>query len=336
MKPTDSVRIGKTSVEVTRLGLGGAPLSGMVLADGIYGGTAYQQAISIIRRAYELGIRYFDTAPLYGEGRSEVRVGRALADRPRSAFAVSTKVSRVLDPVSGEAASYSEDGIPKLKVTFDFSRAGILRSLEESLKRLNMRAVDILYLHDSDFTGQHPESTFREALPVLAELRQQGVVKAIGMGMNQWELTARCMRDFDLDIILMAGRYTLLDQSALPVFMAECVRRGTRVAIGGPYNSGILARDLDKPVSFDYEPAPGQLVEKARAIKAVCDRHGVDLKAAALQFVLAHPAVATAIPGAQTVGEVEQNVAAVKVKIPVQLWAELKHEKLIPEDAPVP
>ena len=336
MKPTDRVKIGRNGVEVTRLGLGGAPLSGMVLADGIYGGTAYQQAVSIVRRAYDLGIRYFDTAPLYGEGRSEVRFGRALADRPRSAFAISTKVSRVLDPVPGEAASYSEDGIPKLKVTFDFSRAGILRSLEESLKRLNMRSVEILYLHDSDFTGQHPETTFREALPVLADLRQQGVVKAIGMGMNQWELTAGCVRDFDLDIVLMAGRYTLLDQSALPVFMAECVRRGTRVVIGGPYNSGILARDLDKPVSFGYEPAPGQLVEKARTIKAVCDRHGVDLKAAALQFVLAHPAVATAIPGAQSVAEVEQNVAAVNVKIPMQLWAELKHEKLIPADAPVP
>lgn len=336
MKPTDTVRIGRTGVEVTRLGLGGAPLSGMVLADGIYGGTAYQRAISIVRRSYELGIHYFDTAPLYGEGRSEVRLGRALADMPRSTFAVSTKVSRVLDLVPGQAASYSEDGIPKMKVTFDFSRAGILRSLEDSLRRLNMKSVEILYLHDSDFTGQHPETTFREALPVLSELRQQGLVKAIGMGMNQWELTARCVRDFDLDIVLMAGRYTLLDQSALPVFMTECVRRGTRVAIGGPYNSGILARDLDKPVSYDYEPAPSQLVEKARSIKAVCDRHRVDLKAAALQFVLAHPAVATAIPGAQSVAEVEQNVAAVSAKTPTQLWAELKHEKLIPYDAPVP
>jgi len=336
MNPTDRVEIGKTGVEVTRLGLGGGPLSGMVVAEGIYGGTGYQQAVSIIRRAYELGIRYFDTAPMYGEGRSEVRYGRALADIPRPAFTVSTKVARVLDPVPGEAKPYSEDGIPKMRVSFDFSRSGILRSLEESLKRLNMQSVEILYLHDSDFTGQHPESTFREALPALAELRQQGIVKAIGMGMNQWELTARCVRDFDLDVVLMAGRYTLLDQSALPVFMAECVRRGTRVAIGGPYNSGILARDLDGSVTFDYAPAPRQLIEKARSIKAVCDRHGVDLKAAALQFVLAHPAVATAIPGAQTVAEVEQNVAAVKARTPIQLWAELKHEKLIPHDAPVP
>ena len=171
MNPSEPVPIRNTGVSVTRLGLGGAPLSGMVLAGGIYGGTAYQQAISIVRRAYDLGIRYFDTAPLYGEGRSEVRFGQALAGRPRSAFAVSTKVSRVLDPVPGETATYSEDGIPKLKVTFDFSRAGILRSLEESLKRLNMGSVDILYLHDSDFTGQHPETTFREALLMLAELR---------------------------------------------------------------------------------------------------------------------------------------------------------------------
>lgn len=334
MNPFERVPIRSTGVNVTRLGLGGAPLSGMLLGGGINGGTAYRIAISIVQRAYDLGIRYFDTAPLYGEGRSEVRFGMALADRPRSAFAVSTKVSRVLDPVSGETAPYSEDGIPKLKVSFDFSRAGILRSLEESLNRLNMGSVEILYLHDSDFAGQHPEATFREALPVLAELRQQGVVKAIGMGMNEWELTARCVRDFDLDIVLMAGRYTLLDQSALPVFMAECVRRGTRVAIGGPYNSGILARDLDKPVSFDYQPAAAHLVEKARKIKAVCDRHGVDLKAAALQFVLAHPAVATAIPGAQSVLELEQNASAVSEKVPAQLWAELKHEKLIPADAP--
>ncbi len=337
MNPFERVEIGDTGVSVTTLGLGGAPLSGMVLADGIFGGTPYAEALRIVRRAYDLGIRYFDTAPLYGEGRSEVRYGRVLSGLPRDSFSLSTKVSRVLEPADPEdLAPRGDEGLPRLEVVFDFSRDGILRSLDESLARLNLDAVDIVYLHDSDYAGQHPESDFAGALPTLIELREKGAVRAIGMGMNEWRMTARMVRSFELDIVLLAGRYTLLDQQALEEFLPLCVERGVRIAIGGPYNSGILARDLSRPVSFDYQRAPEELVERARALRRVCDRHEVDLKAAALQFVLAHPAVATVVSGAQSVAELEENVQMVQASIPEELWTELKAEGLIPDEAPTP
>ena len=337
MDPCEKVAIGRTGVQVTRLGLGGAPLSGMVLADGIYQGSAYDQSLEIIQRAYDLGIRYFDTAPLYGEGRSEIRYGRVLGGLERASFSISTKVSRLLIPADPAALSpYSEDGLPHYNIQFDFSRDGILRSLEESLKRLQFEAVDVLYLHDSDFAGQHADEDFAAGLSTLVELRQQGVVKAIGMGMNQWELSGRMVERFELDFILLAGRYTLLEQSALPEFLPLCLERGVRLAIGGPYNSGILARDLDQPVSFEYQPAPPHLIEKARRLKAVCERHRVELRAAALQFLFAHAAVATVVPGAATVAELEDNVRMMQVEIPADLWAELKSENLLPAAAPTP
>ena len=337
MDPCEKVAIGRTGVQVTRLGLGGAPLSGMVLADGIYQGSAYDQSLKIIQRAYDLGIRYFDTAPLYGEGRSEIRYGRVLGGLERASFSISTKVSRLLIPADpADLSPYSEDGLPHYNIQFDFSRDGILRSLEESLERLQFEAVDVLYLHDSDFAGQHADEDFAAGLSTLVELRQQGVVKAIGMGMNQWELSGRMVERFELDFILLAGRYTLLEQSALPEFLPLCLERGVRLAIGGPYNSGILARDLDQPVSFEYQPAPPHLIEKARRLKAVCERHRVELRAAALQFLFAHAAVATAVPGAATVAELEDNVRMMQVQIPADLWAELKSENLLPAAAPTP
>ena len=337
MNPFQQVDIGRTGVEVTRLGLGGAPLSGMTLADGIYRGSRYETALDLIRQAYDLGIRYFDTAPLYGSGRSEVRYGRVLSTVPRDSFALSTKVSRRLVPERPDDLDpYSEDGIPEYACEFDFTRDGIQQTLESSLGRLQLAAVDILYLHDSDFAGQHSDDEFAQGLETLVELRERGVVKAIGMGMNQWEVTARMVERFDLDLILLAGRYTLLDQSALAEFMPLCVERGVKLAIGGPYNSGILAGDLDQPVSFEYRPAAPEIVAKARHIKTVCDRHQVELKAAALQFVLAHPAVATAIPGAATVAELEDNARVLQVKIPAALWDELKSELLLPAVAPTP
>ena len=337
MDPFEKVAIGRTGVQVTRLGLGGAPLSGMVLADGIYQGSAYDQSLEIIQRAYDLGIRYFDTAPLYGEGRSEIRYGRVLGGLERASFSISTKVSRLLIPADpADLSPYSEDGLPHYNIQFDFSRDGILRSLEESLERLHFEAVDVLYLHDSDFVGQHADEDFAAGLSALVELRRQGVVKAIGMGMNQWELSGRMVERFDLDFILLAGRYTLLEQSALPEFLPLCLERGVRLAIGGPYNSGILARDLDQPVSFEYQPAPPHLIEKARRLKAVCERHRVELRAAALQFLFAHAAVATVVPGAATVAELEDNVRMMQVEIPADLWAELKSENLLPAAAPTP
>ena len=337
MNPFEPIAIGKSGVTVTRLGLGGAGLSGMVLADGIYQGSGYDEALRIIRHSYELGIRHFDTAPLYGAGRSEVRYGAVLSELPRHSFSLSTKVSRRLVPEDPSDLSISgDDGIPEFTCEFDFTAHGIRQTLESSLERLRLDSVDILYLHDSDAAGQHSDDQFAEGLEALVELRNEGVVKAIGMGMNQWEVTARMVRRFDLDLILLAGRYTLLDQSALPEFLPLCVERGVRLSIGGPFNSGILASDLDKPVSFEYEPAPREIVERARRIKAVCDRHQVELKAAALQFVLAHPAVATTIPGVSAVSQIEDNIRLLQIEIPGPLWAELKSEQLLPDSAPTP
>ena len=335
--PTEEIAIGSTGVKVTRLGLGGAPLSGMELADGIFQGSAYDEALGIIKRAYELGIRYFDTAPMYGNGRSEVRYGRALSGVQRTSYVLSTKVSRLFTPVSeGIESAQNPDGVPEYEMCFDFSAAGIRRSVEGSLTRLGMDQVEVLYLHDSDFVGEHSDREFAIGLEALSAMRQEGLVKAIGMGMNQWEVTGRMVASFELDLILLAGRYTLLEQSALPEFLPCCLKHGTQVTIGGPYNSGILARDLDKPVSFEYQPASPHLVEKARCLQEVCKRHGVELKAAALQFVCAHPVVATVVPGAATVAELEDNVRMMEAEIPAALWDELKGEGLLPQRAPTP
>ncbi len=268
MNPFEKVAIGDTGVTVTRLGLGGAPLGDMMLGDGLFSGSSFGEALALICRAYELGVRYFDTAPFYGEGRSETRYEQVLNRFPRNSFAISTKVVSVLRPLNPENLEpYSEDGIPQYACDFDFSREGVHASLTSSLERLQLESVDILFVHDSDHRGQHTDDEFAMALEAAIELRGEGTVKAIGMGMNEWERTGRMVERFDLDFILLAGRYTLLDQSALPEFLPLCLERGVKLTIGGPYNSGILARDLDKPVLFDYQRAPEHLVETAKRMK---------------------------------------------------------------------
>ena len=335
MNPLEKVAIGNQGVEVTRLGLGGAPLSGMVLGNGLYGGTASDEAGRIIRRALELGINYFDTAPLYGVGRSEVRYGAALRDVDRDSYFISTKVGRVLEPVEGGmSADESPDNFADHYAVDSWTRDNVLRSIEESLGRLQTDHVEIVLVHDPDTQPYGEKQAMEEAFPTLIELREQGVIKAIGCGMNEWQMPSRFIRAFDIDAVLLAGRYTLLDHDAYPEFLPLCVERDVKIIVGGPYNSGILARDLDGDVTFDYEIAPQHLVDQARRLDAVCRRHDVDLKAAALQFVLAHPAVGTVVPGAQSVPEVEENFALVGQEIPCDVWAEMKAEGLIPEDAP--
>ena len=337
MNPLDKVAIGNQGVEVTQLGLGGAPLSGMVLGDGLYGGTASDEAGRIIRRAHELGINYFDTAPLYGVGRSEVRYGAALSGVDRNSYVISTKVGRVLKPVEGGmTAEESPDNFADHYSVDSWTRDNVLRSIEESLERLQTDHVEIVLVHDPDWAPHGEREAIEEGFPTLIELREQGVVKAIGCGMNEWQMPARFIRQFDIDAVLLAGRYTLLDHDAYPEFLPLCVERDVKIIVGGPYNSGILARDLDGDVTFNYEIAPQHLVERARRLDAICRRHNVDLKAAALQFVLAHPAVATVVPGAQSVSELEQNFALVGQDIPGEVWSEMKAEDLIPADAPTP
>ena len=337
MNPLEKVAIGKQGVEVTRLGLGGAPLSGMVLGDGLYGGTAHDEAARIIRRAHDLGINYFDTAPLYGAGRSEVRYGSALADVYRDSFVISTKVGRVLELYEGGmSAEESPDNFADHYAVDSWTRDDVLRSIEDSLERLQTDHVEIVLVHDPDTQPYGEKQAMEEAFPTLIELREQGTVKAIGCGMNEWEMPAKFVRAFDIDAVLLAGRYTLLDHDAYDEFLPLCVERDVKIIVGGPYNSGILARDLDGDVTFNYELAPRHLVDQARRLDAVCRRYGVDLKAAALQFVLAHPAVGTVVPGAQSVAELEENFGLVGQEIPRDVWAEMKAEGLIPGDAPTP
>ena len=335
--PFQEVQIGNTSASVTRLGLGGAPFGGVRLGTGDFGDTSSDVTVEVIRRAYELGIRYFDTAPLYGAGRSEVRYGRALEGIDRSGFVMSTKVGRVLEPLPGGMTTEdSPDGFAEHFAVSSWSRDDVLRSIEESLARLRMDQIEIALVHDPDQTEFGERQAMEEAFPTLMELKSQSVIKAVGCGMNEWQMPAKFIREVGIDIVLLAGRYTLLDHSASSEFMPLCVERNVSVVIGGPYNSGILARDLSSSVTFDYEPAPAELIDHAKRLKAVSDRHGVDLKAAALQYVLAHPAVASVIPGAQSVAELEQNIAMVRAEIPDMLWSDLKSEGLIPPDAVTP
>ena len=337
MNPLDKVAIGKHGVEVTQLGLGGAPLSGMVLGDGLYGGTASDEAGRIITRAHELGINYFDTAPLYGIGRSEVRYGAALAGVDRDSYVISTKVGRVLEVYEGGmTAAESPDNFADHYSVDSWTRDDVLRSIEESLERLQTDHVEIVLVHDPDTQPYGEKQAVEEAFPTLIELREQGTIKAVGCGMNEWQMPAAFIRRFDIDAVLLAGRYTLLDHDAYPEFLPLCVERDVKIIVGGPYNSGILARDLDAEVTFNYEIAPQHLVDQARRLDAICRRHNVDLKAAALQFVLAHPAVATAVPGAQSVPELEENLEMVAQEIPEDVWSEMKAEGLIPADAPTP
>ena len=310
MNTIDTVALGTTRLRLPRIGLGSAPLG------GLYSAVDETEAVRTVHRAVELGVNYIDTAPLYGHGRSERAIGKALSTLPRNEFVLSTKVGRLLVPVDEPP-----DPNEIVEASFDFSRDGVLRSLEESLERLGLDRVDILYVHDpdggvslhEDFSGQdyYYQQVLDEALPALADLRSQGVIGAVGVGMNFWQMLARFARDGDFDCFLLAGRYTLLDQTALPELLPLCQSRNISIVIGGPYNSGILASDLSPGAKYFYRDAPPEVLEQARRIKSVCDRHGVPLKAAALQFCLGHPAVAAVIPGAKSVAEVEENCAMV-------------------------
>ncbi len=339
MNTPETVQLGSTRLRLPRMGIGSAPLA------GLYERVDEAEAVRTLRRAVELGASYVDTAPLYGYGRSERIVGRALSSLPRGDFVLSTKVGRILEPADEPPGGEEFVDLPPLDPAFDYSRDGVLRSLEDSLERLGLDSVDVLYVHDPDggasandvFTGpDHYRQVMEEALPTLAELRSEGVIGAVGVGMNGWQMLARFARDGDFDCFLLAGRYTLLDQSALPELLPLCESKNISVVIGGPYNSGILASDLSPGAPYFYREAPPDVLEQARRIRSVCDRHGVPLKATALQFCLAHPAVAAVIPGAKSVGEAEENCEMADFPIPSAMWEELRRDGLIPAEAPTP
>lgn len=315
--------LGRTDIVVSTLGFGGAPL-------GAVGARIDDDTVAaIVQTARDGGIRYFDTAPLYGHGLSEKRLGRTLVDLPREDFVLSTKVGRLLVPTGqGERNPGMRDTEPvdfRYDYTYDAARA----SLTASLERLGLDRVDILLCHDIDLWthgDDQPgvyETAARGALPALADLRAEGTIRAFGLGVNNWEVCARVLADFDPDCFLLAGRFTLLEQAPLDTFLPECLARNVSVIIGGPYNSGLLAVDDRRRATYDYKPVDDARWERAQQIREVCVAHGVDMRAAALQYPLRHPAVASVIPGVWSVEEVRTNLALMAAEPPEALWDDL-------------
>ena len=316
-------KIGATDVEVTELSFGGAPLGavGDRLTDA--------DVDAIVTRARAGGIRYFDTAPLYGHGLSEKRLGSVLRTVPREDFVLSTKIGRLLVPAAeGERYAGMRDAEP-VAIRYDYSFDAVRRSLESSLGRLGLDRVDILLCHDIDVWTHGDvqpgifDAASKGALRALRTLREEGVVRAIGLGVNEWQVCSRVLDEMDVDCFLLAGRFTLLEQEPLDEFLPKCVQRDVSLIIGGPYNSGILATDERRRATYDYKPAPEALWQKAQAIRRMCESHGVDPRAAALQYPLRHPAVAAVIPGVWAVSEVEANLDLIAADIPDALWRDL-------------
>ena len=324
-------KIGRTDIEVTELSFGGAPLGAVgdrIDADDV---------AAIVNRAHEGGIRYFDTAPLYGHGLSEKRLGGILRQWQRDDFVLSTKVGRLLVPeAEGERFAGMRDAEP-VAIRYDYGFDAVRASLEASLGRLGLSRVDILLCHDIDVWthGDAQPGIFdtakQGALPALRELREQGVVRAIGLGVNEWQVCSQVLDFMDVDCFLLAGRFTLLEQEPLDAFLPQCVERGVSLIIGGPYNSGILATDDRRRATYDYKPAPEHLWQKAQKIRRMCESHGVDPRAAALQYPLKHPAVAAVIPGVWTDEEVTTNLSLFNAEIPAALWRDLAAAELVRE-----
>lgn len=313
-------------LDVTAIGLGTAPLG------GLFSPVSDADAEATIERAWSLGIRFFDTAPLYGFGLAERRLGSFLRRQKRDLFAISTKVGRLLRPATAAPEDDHYKGTPAERPQFDFSYDGVMRSVEESLARLGLDRVDVLLVHDPD---DHYEDAVAGAFRALRRLRDDGTVKAIGAGMNQSEMLARFAEAAPVDCFLLAGRYTLLDQGALTTLFPICRAKNIRILLGGIYNSGILA-DPRTGAKFNYEDADAALVARALELEALCHEHGTELKAAAVQFCRAHPAVTVAVQGARTAAEVAENIAMAETSVSPGFWQELRARKLVDARAPLP
>jgi D-threo-aldose 1-dehydrogenase len=321
--------LGQSMVEITELGFGGGPLGGLFQA------VDADTAAATLAAAWESGIRYFDTAPHYGIGQSERRFGEFRRQQARDAFTLSTKVGRLL--VEQEPAGRTDEAfqVPAThRRVWDFSRDGVRRSLEESLRRMGVDRVDVLFLHDAE---QHLESAVRDGHPALAELRAEGVVGAIGAGMGDAALLTRLVRETDVDVVMLAGRYTLLDQSGLDQLLPTCQERGVSVIAAAVFNSGVLAqRRPTAGAMFGYEPASPAVLERVDRLIQVCGAHDVALPQAALAFPLTHPVVTGVVAGMRSAAEVHENARAFAADIPVELWTDLQAEGLLDERAPIP
>lgn len=320
--------LGRSGVEVSGLSFGAAGIG------SLFTEVSDEQAEAALAAAWSAGIRYFDTAPHYGLGLSERRLGAFLRERPRDAYAISTKVGRLLEPTDAGGDDMDHGfAVPAThRRVWDFSADGVRRSLEDSLERLGLDRVDIVYLHDPD---DHAEQAFREGYPALERLRGEGVVGAIGAGMNQTAMLTRFVQDTDVDVVLCAGRYTLLEQGALTDLLPTAEERGASVVVGGAFNSGLLA-DPKPGATYNYTSAPQELVARALRLKDIAERHGTTLRAAALAFPGAHPAVASVLVGARSADEARDGAEQFATVVPADFWQELVAEGLLPKDAPVP
>ncbi len=344
---TLTTRMG-AALDLTELGFGGAPLGNMLKA------LPEEQAQETLDAAFAAGVRYFDTAPLYGLGLSEERFGSAFERFGKGAAVLSTKIGRVLREPTGpdDDPSGIFVDVPRRSFDYDYSYDGVMRSYEQSLARLKVERIDILYIHDVDIwthgskeasdarlaevmgTGHKGERT--AGYRAMEELRKSGDVKAIGAGVNEWEICDWLMKRGDFDAFLLAGRYSLLEQGAQESFLPDCAARGIGIVLGGPYNSGILATGAKPGATYNYHPAPDDILERVRGIEAICNAHETPIAIAALHFVLAHPVMVSVIPGAVTPDEVSRNVDSLNTPVPVELWAALKDAGYVREDAPVP
>jgi D-threo-aldose 1-dehydrogenase len=340
MDPTAKRQLGRTGLALTQLGMGTAPLG------DLWERVPEERAQATFAAAWQHGVRYFDTAPWYGNTLAEQRLGHFLRQQPRADFAISTKVGRVYTRPRNQQGfdpGFWAGGLP-FQLRFDYGYDGVMRSFEDSLHRLGLPRVDLLVIHDVD-PGYHEDDAGVErcfaqleggGIRALQELKAADDIKGFGAGINEGPMIGRFLDRFDLDFFLVAMPYTLLDQAPLEDALPRCVERGIGIVIGSPYASGILATGPIQEAKYNYAPAAPEILDKAGKIQAVCKRHGIALAAAALQFPLGHPAVAAVIPGAVAPGEVERNVATLQVEVPAELWAELKQERLLHPDAPVP
>jgi len=340
MKTRHWDRVGNGGLTFTELGFGTAPLG------NLYRAISDDDAHAVLTRAWDLGVRYFDTAPLYGLGLAETRLNRFLRGKPRGDYVLSTKIGRLLrrcEPGEERTGAGKFFDVPTRREVYDYSYDGVMRSLEFSLERLGVDSIDVLYAHDLDIFTHGSEAARNARLEelmaggykALLSLRDQGVIKAFGAGVNEWQACQWLTERGDFDLFLLAGRYTLLEQEALETFLPLASQRGIGIIIGGPYNSGILATGPKPGAFYNYDVAPQPILDRVARIEAVCKRHTTRMVDAAFQFPLRHPAVVSVIPGGQGVAEMEANAVAAFAEIPPALWADLKTEGLMREDAPV-
>jgi|TARA_Y100000294_G_scaffold174260_1_gene191977 D-threo-aldose 1-dehydrogenase len=338
MKANNKNIFGRTNLQVTSMGFGAAPIGNFLKP------IDEEVSATMITEAFNFGLNYFDTAPYYGNGLSEVRLGSALRWMERDSYIVSSKVGRILKPKLRKDIDFTPwvNGLP-FEIEYDYSYDGVMRSYEDSLQRMGIERYEIAFIHDIDIFTHGPEeqkvhfnNAMNGAYKALLKLREEGIIKAIGVGVNEWQVCYEALKMGDFDCFLLAGRYTLLEQDSLDEFFPLCEKRNVAVVIGGGYNSGILATGSKKGAKYNYAPAPEHIHEKVREIENCCRVYEVTLAAAALQFILAHPNVPTVIPGTRTVDQLKQNIELIDEKIPLDFWKSLKQQNLIREDAPTP